>query len=180
MKASLPSLITIETLDSILLPPSNDREGCKVRGRGSRGWSRFDDDCPDGVNVCGQDILGAREARVARRSLSSTRKVDPERGTHTAPFGWVSCDPTFSALCVAVSLSVAGVGVHCATSAFRAAAASQLLVTNVRPVVNRSAKGAPTFFPPPRFLCSFFFFLSFLSIALPRPFLARFNRRVSL
>lgn len=137
--------------------------------------SRFDDDCPDGVNVCGQDILGAREARVARRSLSSTRKVDPERGTHTAPFGWVSCDPTFSALCVAVSLSVAGVGVHCATSAFRAAAASQLLVTNVRPVVNRSAKGAPTFFLSSATIPRLFFFFSFFLFFQSR-FLAPFSR----
>lgn len=61
-----------------------------------------------------------------------------------------------SPLCVVVVVSVARVGVHCATSAFRAAASSQLLVTNVRPVVDRSAKGPPTHFlsSTPRFFHS--------------------------
>lgn len=156
------------------LPSISSREGCSK--------SRFEDDCPDGVNVCGQDILGAREARVARRSLSSTRKVDPERGTHTAPFGWVSCDPTFSALCVVGRRGRSSLCHKCIPSG-----GGQPIARYKREASCESVCERGTDFLSSAAILPLFFFLVFFQdpTALPRPFLARyaqfnpFNRRVS-
>lgn len=92
-----------------------------------------------------------REARVAWLSVFHAES-GPRTWNTYRPLWDLATPP--SPLCVLVV--VARVGVHCATSAFRAAASSQLLVTNVRPVVDRSAKGPLTHFlsSTPRFFHS--------------------------
>lgn len=93
-----------------------------------------------------------------------------------------SPDPTFFPL--QLSFVDCGVGVHCATSAFPSGRRRQLLVTNVKPVVNRSVKAAVTSLfsslsfragiPFPhgiddlRWSCFLFFFVSFSSRTVHR------------
>lgn len=123
--------------------------------------------------------------RCSRGSSGSSFSVfhaESRPRTHTAPFGWVSCDPTFSALCVVGRRGRSSLCHKCIPSG-----GGQPIARYKREASCESVRERGTDFLSSAAILPLFFFLVFFQdpTALPRPFLARyaqfnpFNRRVS-